>query len=117
MPQITSEQALDFIQSIVYNSYYDCSQDGKDAQPHQIDDGKVALRKVGKNINAKHYSTLIQWDPRDDIYIVTVPELPGCRTYGATYQEAINNALEAMKLWVTDAANVAASIPAPATAA
>ena len=68
-------------------------------------------------MNSKHYSTLIQWDPRDDIYIVTVPELPGCRTYGATYQEAIKNALEAIKLWVTDAANAAEPIPAPSIAA
>jgi hypothetical protein len=35
-----------------------------------------------------HYSLLIQWEPQDAIYVVTVPELPGCTTHGATYEEA-----------------------------
>lgn len=30
----------------------------------------------------KHYSMLIQWDPHDQIYVVSVPELPGCMTHG-----------------------------------
>jgi predicted RNase H-like HicB family nuclease len=37
----------------------------------------------------KHYSMLIQWDPRDQIYVVSVPELPGCMTHGRTYEEAV----------------------------
>ncbi len=34
------------------------------------------------------YSMNIQYDPIDHIYVVTVPELPGCRTHGKTYEEA-----------------------------
>ena len=60
---------------------------------------------------------VIQWDPRDDIYVVTVPELPGCRTHGATYEEAIKNALEAIELWILDAENAGEPIPAPSIAA
>ncbi len=30
------------------------------------------------------YSMRLEWDPRDSIYVVTVPELPGCMTRGAT---------------------------------
>ena len=36
-----------------------------------------------------HYSMVIEWDDRDDIFVVTVPELPGCRTHGKTYEEAV----------------------------
>ena len=32
-------------------------------------------------MNPKHYSMVIQWDSRDNIYVVTVPELPGCKTH------------------------------------
>jgi predicted RNase H-like HicB family nuclease len=50
-----------------------------------------------------HYSLIIEWDPRDNIYVVTMPELPGCRTHGATYAEAIRMAQEAIEVWVTGA--------------
>ncbi len=46
-------------------------------------------------MNPKHYSMAIQWDTRDNIYVVTVPER-GCRTHGETYNEAIKNALEVL---------------------
>ena len=50
---------------------------------------KKAGSKRAKVKHAKHYSMVIQWDPRDDIYVVTVPELPGCRTHGKTYKKAV----------------------------
>jgi len=49
-----------------------------------------------------HYSMIIQWDPRDDIYVVTVPELPGCRTHGSTYEEAVAQGQDAIDTWVMD---------------
>ena len=64
-------------------------------------------------MNAQHYSINIQWDPRDDIYIVTVPELPGCKTHGKTYKEAIGNALKVIELWIEDAQKVGEPIPLP----
>ncbi len=36
-----------------------------------------------------HYSMLIQWSDEDEAYIVTVPELPGCKTHGSTHEEAV----------------------------
>jgi len=56
-------------------------------------------------MNPEHYSMVIHWDPRDDIYVVTVPELPGCKTHGKTYTEAIKNALEVIELWIDAAVN------------
>ena len=35
------------------------------------------------------YSMVIQWEPQGGVFVVTVPELPGCRTHGATYEEAV----------------------------
>jgi len=46
---------------------------------------------------------IIEWDPRDDIFVVTVPELPGCRTHGATYEEAIRQGQDAIQSWLNGA--------------
>lgn len=56
---------------------------------------------------------VIQWDPRDGIYVVTVPELPGCKTHGKIYEEAIRNAREVISLWIEDAQKAGESIPPP----
>ena len=68
-------------------------------------------------MNPNHYSMLIQWDPRDTIYVVTIPELSGCRTHGDTYTEAIKNALEVIALWIEDAQKAGEPIPQPTFAA
>lgn len=36
-------------------------------------------------------------------FSVTVPELPGCKTHGETYEEALKNVQEATELWIEDA--------------
>lgn len=58
-----------------------------------------------------HYSMVIQWDPRDSIYVVTVPELPGCATHGATYEEAVAQGQDAIDTWVDG--EDPATLPAP----
>ncbi len=68
-------------------------------------------------MNPAHYSMVIQWDSRDDIYVVSVPELPGCRTHGKTYEEAIKNALEVIALWIEDAQKSGEPVPPPQVAA
>ena len=30
-------------------------------------------------------TSIIQWSEEDGVYIVSVPELPGCKTHGKTY--------------------------------
>lgn len=64
-------------------------------------------------MNPKHYLLYIQWDPRDNIYVVTVPELHGCRTHGDTHKEAIENALELIEMWIEDAQKTGEPIPPP----
>jgi predicted RNase H-like HicB family nuclease len=43
---------------------------------------------------------VIEWDPRDRIFVVTVPEISGCRTHGKTYEEAVRNGREIIELCV-----------------
>lgn len=47
-----------------------------------------------------HYSMILEWDPEDQIYVVTVPELPGCMTHGSTREEAVRQGQDAIESWV-----------------
>ncbi len=61
----------------------------------------------------KHYSMLIQWSDEDDAYIVTVPELPGCVTHGATYEQAVQQGQDAIESWIDAAHAWGRPIPEP----
>jgi predicted RNase H-like HicB family nuclease len=61
----------------------------------------------------EHYSLVIEWDPDDRIYVVTVPELPGCLTHGASYEEAIAQARDAIESWLDAARDAGVAIPQP----
>ncbi len=64
--------------------------------------------------NELHYSLIVEWDPRGDgVYVVTVPELPGCRTHGSTYARAIEMAQEAIESWVSGALEEGWELPLP----
>ncbi len=60
-----------------------------------------------------HDTMLIQWDPTDRIYVVTVPELEGCASHGATYAEAARNGQDAIETWIATAQAYGDAIPAP----
>jgi predicted RNase H-like HicB family nuclease len=61
----------------------------------------------------ERYSMLIEWSNEDDAYIVTVPELPGCRTHGATYAEAAKQGQDAIATWIEGALADGDPLPAP----
>jgi predicted RNase H-like HicB family nuclease len=44
------------------------------------------------------YEIIIYWDNQDGVYIADVPELPGCSAHGKTYNAALDNAKEAIRL-------------------
>lgn len=52
------------------------------------------------NSKYEHYSIVIQWSDEDNLYIASAPELPGCKTHGKTYMEAIRQARDAIESWV-----------------
>jgi predicted RNase H-like HicB family nuclease len=59
------------------------------------------------------YSMRLDWDPDDRIFVVTVPELPGCLTHGATYEEAARKGRAAIASWLAAARHWGTPIPAP----
>ena len=59
------------------------------------------------------YSMLIQWSDEDEAYIVTVPELPGCKTHGSTYEEAVQQGKDAIETWILFLKDVGEVIPEP----
>jgi len=64
-------------------------------------------------VDTLHYSMLIQWSEEDQVYIITVPELPGCKTHGKTYKKAIKNAKQVLRLFVEDAQLSGEALPSP----
>ncbi len=55
----------------------------------------------------------IQWSDEDNAYIVTVPELPGCRTHGKTYEEAVRQGQDAIATWIDGSRDLGLPIPEP----
>jgi predicted RNase H-like HicB family nuclease len=64
-------------------------------------------------MDTEHYSMIIQWSNEDHAYIVTLPELPGCRTHGETYEEAVQQGKDAIESWITVAKELGRPIPPP----
>ena len=62
------------------------------------------------------YSMILEWDSRGDIFVVTVPELPGCRTHGRTYEEAVRQGQDAIATWLTDEPRATWPVPRDFTA-
>ncbi len=62
---------------------------------------------------ADRYSLVIEWSGEDHLYIVTVPELPGCRTHGATQGEAVAMGRDASAAWLHANRAWGRPIPAP----
>ena len=64
-----------------------------------------------------HYSMLVQWSDEDQAYVVTLPEWEGRVfnpvTHGETYQQAIENAHEALSALIASARQRGESLPEP----
>ena len=56
---------------------------------------------------------IIWWSTEDKAFVVDVPELPGCMAHGATRQEAIKNAEDAIKFRIKTAKEDGQPIPQP----
>ncbi len=49
------------------------------------------------------YELIIYWSEEDQLFVAEIPELPGCAAHGATQQEALTNAQDAIRLWIDTA--------------
>lgn len=59
------------------------------------------------------YSIFMQYDPQDEIYVASIPELPGCMAHGKTKEQALKELEIAKDLWIASALETGDSIPAP----
>lgn len=59
------------------------------------------------------YELIIYWSKADETFVVEVPELPGCMTDGATYEEAVANAQVVVQEWIDTAKSIGRPIPDP----
>ena len=56
---------------------------------------------------------IVEWEPGDGIDIVTVPELPGCRTHGESLVEAVKQGQDAIETWIDGMRHWGEPIPPP----
>ena len=59
------------------------------------------------------YEIIIFWSTEDQAFVAEVPELPGCIAHGATQEEALTNAKQAIHLWIDTAKEFGDPIPEP----
>ena len=59
------------------------------------------------------YEILIYWSDEDQVFVAEVPELPGCMAHGETQEEALEQAKEAMTLWIETAKEHGDPVPEP----
>ncbi len=68
------------------------------------------------NRDDMRYSMVIEWSDEDRVFIVRVPELPGCKTHGATYEEAVQQGQDAVESWLDAARAWGKPVPKPRVA-
>jgi predicted RNase H-like HicB family nuclease len=61
----------------------------------------------------KRHQIVIFWSDEDQVYIASVPDLPGCMSHGDTPEEALRMVQEAMDLWIDVARENGEEIPPP----
>ena len=59
------------------------------------------------------YELIIFWDESDQIFVVDVPELPGCMAHGDTQESALGSAQDAIFLWIDTAKEFGDPVPEP----
>lgn len=59
------------------------------------------------------YEIIIYWSNEDRVFIAEVPELPGCIAHGETQAAALENANQAIQLWIDTANEFGDPVPEP----
>jgi predicted RNase H-like HicB family nuclease len=62
---------------------------------------------------ARRYAIAIEWSPEDDAFVVSVPDIPGLHTHGATREQAATMADEAIAVWIAADRNLGIEPPRP----
>ncbi len=64
-------------------------------------------------MDAYKYELTVFWSDEDNVFVVEVPELPGCLAHGTTPGEAVANAQDAIQLWIETARDSGRTVPTP----
>jgi predicted RNase H-like HicB family nuclease len=59
------------------------------------------------------YELVVYWSEEDQVFVVEVPELPGCMADGESYAQAVTNAQVVIEQWIDTARELGRSIPEP----
>ena len=59
------------------------------------------------------FEIIIFWSNEDEVFVADVPELAGCKAHGGSQREALDNAQEAIELWLDTARKFGDPIPEP----
>jgi predicted RNase H-like HicB family nuclease len=59
------------------------------------------------------YEIILYWSEEDQAIIAEVPELPGCASDGATYEEALANVQTIIAEWIETAQELGRATPHP----
>jgi predicted RNase H-like HicB family nuclease len=60
----------------------------------------ILLTGIEQTMEALKYHIMLKKDPDEGVYIVSVPSLPGCHTFGKSIEEAIEMAKEAIEGYI-----------------
>jgi predicted RNase H-like HicB family nuclease len=58
-----------------------------------VDQREITLEELTE---ARRYAIVIEWSAEDDVFVVSVPDIPGLHTHGDTHEEAATMAAEAI---------------------
>lgn len=59
------------------------------------------------------YELIVYWSEEDQLFVVEVPELPGCMADGQSYEQAVANARRVIAQWIETARELARPVPEP----
>ena len=59
------------------------------------------------------YSIFMQYDPQNNLYVASIPELPECVAHGETKEQALKEIEIAKELWIETAKEDGEEIPKP----
>ena len=62
-------------------------------------------------MKALKYRIVLKKDPDEGVYIVSVPSLPGCHTFGKTVEEAIEMAKKAIEGYIETLIDLGKEVP------
>src|SRR4051794_39241024 len=62
---------------------------------------------------ASRYEIIIQWSDEDQLYLASVPELPGAKTHGDSPAEAATRVVEVAADWIYGSRQLGYEVPEP----